>query len=403
MTCWYAITKAETLEQLGVQTDVGLSAAEARQRLEQFGPNELIERGLKSPWKILWEQLTGVLVIVLFVAAMISLALGDVKDAVVIMAIVVLNAAIGFHQEYRADRAMAALKKMAAPKVRVRRDGHVLELNCQEITVGDIVLLEAGSAVPADGRLLEAVNLRTQEAALTGESEPVEKDAAATFPADTALGDRLNTAFMGTTVTYGRGVMAITDVGMQTELGNIASMIQTVGGEPTPLQRRLDRLGKVLAVVVLIIVAIVFLLGLARVDFARETASEQVKVLFLTAVSMAVAAVPEGLPAVVTIALAIGAQRMLRRHALIRKLPAVESLGSVTVICSDKTGTLTKNEMTVTALDVLGRRVDIREQYSEQGSELRVSGSDMLELSNHPALALRRWSVVQRCTARGGG
>jgi len=385
---WQSTTIDEALQRLEVDLDTGLSEQQTRQRLEKYGPNELIEHGMKSPWKILWEQLTGLLIVVLIVAALISFFLGDVADAVAILAIVVLNALIGFRQEYRAERAMAALKKMAAPVVRVRREGHVLEVPSPEITVGDVVLLEAGSAVPADGRLVETANLRVEEAALTGESAPIDKHAPGTFDSDTPLGDRLNMAYSGTAVTYGRATMVVTDVGMQTELGHIATMIQTVSGEPTPLQRRLDRLGKVLSAVVLVIVAIVFVMGLMRLDWSSAERTEQIKVLFLTAVSMAVAAVPEGLPAVVTIALALGAQKMLQRHALIRKLPAVETLGSVTTICSDKTGTLTKNEMTVAVLDVLGRRVDVTEHVQANRSELRVSAGDVLALSQHPALAL---------------
>ena len=388
MTTWHQETAEATIDRLNVQPSDGLPDAEATRRLAQHGRNELIDRGLKSPWNIFWQQLSGVLIVVLLVAALISVLLGDVEDAVVIMAIVALNAAIGFRQEYRAERAMAALKKMAAPTVRVRRGGHVVDVPSPEITVGDIVLIEAGSAVPADGRLLETANLRIQEAALTGESEPVDKDAGAVCPADTALGDRHNMAFMGTAVTYGRGVMAVTSVGMQTELGSIATMIQQVGGEPTPLQRRLDRLGKRLAAAVLVIVVLVFLIGLARIDFAASAAYDQIKVLFLTAVSLAVAAVPEGLPAVVTIALAVAAQRMLRRRTLIRQLPAVETLGSVTAICSDKTGTLTKNEMTVTVLDVAGCQVDITEDTLGRRAELHVSPQDVIELGEHPTLGL---------------
>jgi Ca2+-transporting ATPase len=314
--------------------------------LAEHGPNELVERGLKSPWRILWEQLTGLMVVILIVAAVVSGALGDWKDAIAILAIVVLNAVLGFSQEFRAEKAMAALKQLAVPTVKVRRDGHVGETSARELVPGDVALLEAGALVPADGRLLESVNLRVDEAALTGESEPVEKRTGALSKPDLPVGDRLNMVYMGTVVTYGRGVAVITDTGMNTELGRIAEMIQTVEREPTPLQRRLEQLGKGLAVAALVIVAVVFLLGLLR--------GEDWQLMLLTSISMAVAAVPEGLPAVVTIALALGAQRMLKRQALIRKLPAVETLGSVTVICSDKTGTLTENRMTVTVLDVLG-------------------------------------------------
>jgi Ca2+-transporting ATPase len=346
MPDWYRTDANEVLARLNTDAEAGLGSAEARQRLAQYGANELVERGVKSPWRILWEQLTGLMVVILIVAAVVSGALGDWKDAIAIMAIVVLNALLGLSQEFRAEKAMAALKKLAVPVVKVRRDGHIVEISARELVPGDVVLLEAGALVPADGRLLESVNLRVDEAALTGESEPVEKETLTLDKPDLPVGDRLNMVYMGTVVTYGRGMAIITETGMSTELGHIAEMIQTVEREPTPLQRRLEQLGRGLAVAALVIVAVVFLLGLLR--------GEDWQLMLLTAISMAVAAVPEGLPAVVTIALALGAQRMLKRQALIRKLPAVETLGSVTVICSDKTGTLTENRMTVTVLDVLG-------------------------------------------------
>jgi len=352
MTDWYRTEGADVLSDLKTRLGQGLAQAEAERRLAEYGPNELIERGVKSPWRILWEQLTAVMVVILIVSAVISAFLGDYEDAIAIMAIVVLNAILGFTQEYRAEKAMAALKKLAVPTVKVRRDGQVREISARELVPGDIVLLEAGVLVPADGRLVECMNLRTQEAALTGESEPVEKHPNALAGIDLSLGDRKNMVYMGTVVTYGRGLAVVTETGMHTELGHIAEMIQTVEREPTPLQRRLEQLGRGLAIAALAIVTVVFVLGLLRGEDAR--------LMFLTAISMAVAAVPEGLPAVVTIALALGAQRMLKRQALIRKLPAVETLGSVTFICSDKTGTLTENRMTVTVLDVMGetQRVD---------------------------------------------
>ena len=382
MPVWHELSISAAVEQLAVDSSRGLTAEEVATRQKEHGPNELEEHGAKSPWTILWEQLTGILVIVLIVAAGVSLFLGDYPDAIVILIIVVLNALIGFRQEYKAEKSMAALKKMSSPTVTVRRAGHVKEVPSTELTVGDIVLLEAGSAIPADGRLLETVNLRVQEAALTGESAAVEKHCEETFEEETPLGDRLNVAYMGTAVSYGRGTMAVTAIGMQTKLGHIANMIQSVAPEQTPLQKRLDRLGKILAGAVLVIVVVLFVIGWMR-------GQETIETLFLTSVSLAVAAVPEGLPAVVTIALALGAQRMLKRKALIRKLPAVETLGSVTTICSDKTGTLTKNEMTVTVLDVVGRRVDVTQGEADDGtSHLTTSEKDRLELSEHPALAL---------------
>lgn len=358
MTEWYHMNPRDVLEAFGSDRELGLSAAEAKTRLEKFGPNELIDRGVKSPWKILFEQFTDTMVVVLIIAAAISGFLGEIQDAIAIVVIVVLNALLGFRQEYQAEQAMAALKKLAVPTVRVRRNGRVQEISSRELVRGDIVLLEAGNLVPADCRILESANLSTQEAALTGESEPVakfaeeiavhkEKDDKTHIP----LAERKNMVYMGTVVTYGRGTVLVTSTGMQTELGSIAEMMQTAGQEDTPLQKRLDQLGKGLAVAAAFLVAIVFVLGWLR--------GEELKELFLTSISLAVAAIPEGLPAVVTIALALGARRMLRRRALIRKLPAVEALGSVTVICSDKTGTLTENRMTVTVLDVAENRIDL--------------------------------------------
>ncbi len=342
---WYRKTSEDTLSFLNTDLDQGLSSVETQHRLAKHGSNELIERGLKSPWLILWEQLTATMVVILIIAAVISALLGDYKDAIAIMAIVILNAILGFTQEYRAEVALAALKKLAVPLVRVRRDRQVCEISARALVPGDILLLEAGSAVPADARMIESANLRVQEAALTGELEPVEKETTA-LTGELPLGDRRNMVYKGTVATYGRGVAVIVATGMNTELGHIAEMIQTVKREPTPLQRRLEQLGRGLAFAALGIVAIVFVLGLLR--------GEDLRLMFLTAISMAVAAIPEGLPAVVTISLALGAQRMLKRQSLIRNLPAVETLGSVDVICSDKTGTLTENRMTVTTLDVLG-------------------------------------------------
>ncbi|MGQ9501047.1 MAG: cation-translocating P-type ATPase [Anaerolineae bacterium] len=360
MSDWYRLDFSEVLARLQTDLDQGLSQTEVERRLGEYGPNELIERGLKSPWLILWEQLTALMVLILIVAAIVSAALGDYKDAAAIGAIIVLNAALGFIQEYRAEKAILALKKLAVPRVRVRRDGHMQEISAHDLVPGDIVLLEAGTLVPVDGRLIESINLQVQESALTGESAPIEKVVEALPDEHLALADRRNMVYMGTMVTYGRGTMVATETGMRTELGRIADMIQAVKQEQTPLQRRMDQLGRGLAIAALGIVALVFFLGVLR--------GEDLRLMFLTAISMAVAAVPEGLPAVVTIALALGAQRMLKRHALIRKLPAVETLGSVTVICSDKTGTLTENRMTVTVLDVAGHTINLTEMLERRGA-----------------------------------
>jgi Ca2+-transporting ATPase len=351
---WHKQNAQEVLEELDSNLEKGLSPEQAARRFEEVGPNELVDRGTKNPWLILWEQFTETMVVILIIAAIISAFVGDLKDAVAIVAIVILNALLGFRQEYQAERAMAALKKLAVPKVRVRRNGHLQEIEALKLVPGDIVLLESGNLVPADLRLVESVNLRTQEAAMTGESEPVVKLVETIQQDNLALADRRNMVYMGTVVTYGRGTGVVIATGMQTELGGIAELMQSAGQEKTPLQRRLDQLGKGLALAAGVLVAVVFVLGLLR--------GENLEVLFLTSISIAVAAVPEGLPAVVTIALALGARRMLKRKALIRKLPAVETLGSVTVICSDKTGTLTENRMTVTILDFADHQIDLTEE-----------------------------------------
>jgi Ca2+-transporting ATPase len=299
------------------------------------------------------------MVVILIVAAAVSAFLGEYNDVIVIMAIVVLNAILGFTQEYRAERAIAALKKLAVPTVKVRREGQIEEISARELVPGDVVFLETGDVLPADGRILESVNLRVQEAALTGESEAVGKYTQALEKDDLPLGDRRNMVYMGTTVTYGRGTAVITGTGMNTELGKIADLIQDVESEETPLQRRMGHLGKTLAWIAMGIIAVVIVLGLFR--------NEEIEELILTGIAMAVAAVPEGLPAVVAITLALGSQRMLKRNALIRKLPAVETLGSVTVICSDKTGTLTENRMTVTVLDVVGHTEEIEALEDKKG------------------------------------
>ncbi len=356
---WYTLTVEETAEKLKTDSAQGLSTAEVSRRLQQYGPNELVDRGGPGTFTILLNQFKEVMVIILIIAALVSIALGEVLDFVVIIAIVVINAALGFSQEFRAEKAMDALKKLAVPTVRVRREGQIIELSSEHLVPGDMVILETGNLVPADGRLIEGVNLRAQEAALTGESEPVEKSLAIPEGRDLQIGDRSNMVYMGTSITYGRGVILVTETGMNTELGHIADLIQEVEDEQTPLQKRLDKLGRTLALAAMAIIALVVVTGLLR--------GEEPEILFLTGISMAIAAVPEGLPAVVTVTLALGSQRLLKRKALIRKLPAVETLGSVTVICSDKTGTLTENKMTVTILDVAGNRQDIETLVSRRG------------------------------------
>jgi len=382
VTGWHHLSVEEVLRQVAGEAR-GLTSQEAEGRLAQHGPNELVQTGIKSPWRILLEQFTSILIIILIIAAIVSGILGDYVEAIAIMAIVFLNGLLGFRQEYRAEKTMAALRQLAAPLVRVRREGQVREVPARELVRGDVVLIEAGNLVPADCRIIQSASLRVQEAALTGESEAVEKSVGALAGEEVPLADRLNMLFMGTAATYGRGEAVVVATGMETELGRIAGMIQGVEQEPTPLQKRLAQLGRWLAAAALVLVVIIFAQGILR--------GEGTRIMFLTAVSMAVAAVPEGLPAVVTISLSMGAQRMLRRHALIRKLPAVETLGSVTVICSDKTGTLTENRMTVVILDVAGDQVDLHHEI-RRGQSARMRADDAGQaadlLAERPAIAL---------------
>jgi Ca2+-transporting ATPase len=377
---WYQLGADEACRELETDATQGLTGQQAAQRVEQYGANELVERAGRSPWQILWEQLSGVMTVILVVAAVISIYLHEPVDAVVILAIVVLNAALGFYQEFKAERSMAALKRMSVPQVRVRRAGDVQEISARELVPGDIVLLETGNVVPADGRIVEGVNLRIQESALTGESVAVEKQADLVFAMDKPLADRRNMSYMGTIVTYGHGRILVTATGMQTQLGQIADMIQSVGVETTPLQRRLNQLGKVLAAIALAIVAAIFVIGwLQGAEFTE---------LFMTAVSLAVAAVPEAMTAIVTIALSLGAQRMLKRRALIRKLPAVETLGSVSVICTDKTGTLTENRMTVTVIDMADHQLQVSPRTGATPSELITEEGDAVDDDLRPTLDL---------------
>ncbi|MBN1315098.1 MAG: cation-translocating P-type ATPase [Anaerolineales bacterium] len=327
------------LSKLSTHLTQGLTDDEAAARLEKVGPNELQERPRPTFWNLLLGQFNNFLIIILLVSSIVSLILGEILDASAILAIVILNAVLGVVQESKAEEALAALKKMAAPEAKVLRSGHLVTVPSRTLVPGDIVFLEAGHYVPTDLRLVEAVNLKIDEASLTGESHPVQKDAQVVLDREIPLGDRKNSAFMGAIVTYGRGKGIVTATGMHTQFGLIAEMIQSYEEEPTPLQIKLDQLGHWLGIGCLVVCGIVGLLGVLRGLPLLE--------MFMTAVSLAIAAVPEGLPAVVTICLALGMQEMIRRNALIRRLPAVETLGSATVICSDKTGTLTQNEMMV--------------------------------------------------------
>lgn len=366
---WHQKEIGEVFEELHSSFQ-GLSLEEAQQRLQQYGQNELTEKKKTSLFMMFLSQFRDFMIIVLIAAAIISGIIGELSDTIAIIVIVCLNAVIGFVQEYRAEKAMAALKKMAAPGATIMRDGMPANIAAVQIVPGDIAILEAGMVVPADMRLVEAFRLTVEEAALTGESASVEKHVKALRDEDLPLGDRKNMAYKGTLVSYGRGMGAVFATGMDTELGKIATMIQEEEETKTPLQKRLAAFGQKIALAVLAICIIVFGIGLLR--------GAPPLLMLLTAISLAVAAIPEALPAVVTIALALGARKMVQLNALIRKLPAVETLGSVTYICSDKTGTLTLNRMTVEEIFADGKEVPSKDFEPAKGKELFTA----LALSN---------------------
>src|SRR5687767_5868433 len=361
---WHTLTVDQTLEKLQSSAR-GLTVAEAARRLNEFGPNELQAAGRISPWTILLEQFKNVLIIILLLATALSAFLGHGVEAIAITVIVLFAVVLGFVQEFRAERAIEALREMAAPTATVLRDGVESEVPARELVPGDVILLRAGDRVPADARLLEAANLQVEEAALTGESVPVEKHTAALPTAELGVGDRRNMVYAGTAATYGRGRAAVAATGMSTEFGQIAQMLQTVETGKTPLQENLDKVGRALAIGALVVVALIVVLGLVRGQPLLE--------MVIFGIALAVAVVPEALPAVVTISLAIGVQRMVKRHALIRRLTAVEALGSVTVICSDKTGTLTRDEMTARRILVGGSTLEVSGAgYEPRGAFLRA-------------------------------
>ncbi len=361
---WYLMDREDAAKALETDIHTGLTPEEAARRLEKYGPNELEAQAARSIWDMLLDQFKDVLVLMLIGAALISGLVGEIEDSLIILLIVVLNGILGVVQESKAENSLAALRKLSAPAAAVVRGGKVKQIPARELVPGDVILLEAGTNIPADARLVEAANLRCEEAALTGESVPVEKSTIPLDDPEAGLGDRVNMVFSGTSAVYGRGRAVVVGTGMQTEIGKIASMIQKAPQEPTPLQIKLAELGKTLGVVALILVVGVFVMGLLRGEPAFE--------MFMTAISLAVAAIPEGLPAIVTIVLALGVQRMARRRAIIRKLPAVETLGTATVIASDKTGTLTQNEMTVTHVYVNGRMLEVTGQGYEPAGEFRL-------------------------------
>ncbi len=379
---WYQLGRDEVLQRLATSREQGLSEQEAAARLEKFGHNRLEEAPPPSILAMLWEQFNNFVIWLLVAAAAVSGFLGEWLEAGAILAIVVLNAGFGIIQERRAEHALAALRKLAAPDAQVLRGGKRRTVPAGEVVPGDIVFLEAGNYIPADLRLLEAVNLRIEEAALTGESVPVEKTASRLQGEDIPLGDRTNTAFMGTLVSYGRGHGIVVNTGMRTQIGLIAQMLQSVKQEPTPLQRRLDQLGRTLGIAALFICGLVFAIGYFRGHDPLD--------MFLIAVGLAIAAVPEGLPAVVTISLALGMREMITRNALVRRLSSVETLGSATVIGSDKTGTLTQNEMTVTRIWVDGQFIEVTGSGYMPRGEFLIDGKP-IDLTKYPAACTVLW------------
>ncbi len=373
---WHSLEVDKTVQLLDSDRNNGLSSPEVQQRQQKYGLNELEETGGRSPLSILIDQFKNIMLLMLIAVAVVS-AILDLrgnnfpKDAIAITLIVVLNGILGYVQESRAEKALAALKRLSAPLVRVQRDGKLSEVAAKELVPGDIMLLEAGVQLAADGRLIEESNLQVRESALTGESQAAEKQADLQLPEETSLGDRINLVFQGTEVVQGRAKVIVTGTGMQTELGKIAAMLQAVESEPTPLQQRMSQLGNVLVTGSLILVAIVVIGGVLR---SGVGAFEE---LLEVSLSMAVAVVPEGLPAVITVTLALGTQRMVQRQALIRKLPAVETLGSVTTICSDKTGTLTQNKMVVQAVELNNKSLRVIGEGYEPRGEFQVNGQQI--------------------------
>jgi Ca2+-transporting ATPase len=366
--------------------DHGLSSQVVEERLTESGYNELREQPRPGFWSMLLAQFNNFVVIILIVASLISLLLGDYIEAGAILTIVILNAILGVVQESKAEQALAALQKMTAPEADVVRDGYRLTIASREVVPGDMVVLETGNYVPADVRLIESANLRIEEASLTGESVPVSKNADAIIENEAAIGDRDNSAFMSTMVTYGRGRGIVTETGMRTEIGKIAELLQSYEAEPTPLQVKLDKLGRTLGIAALTVCGLVFVLGVLR-NPSGTPLSETMLEMFIVAVSLAIAAVPEGLPAVVTIVLALGMQRMIKRHALLRKLPAVETLGSATAICSDKTGTLTQNKMTGVRMWAGGHLISVSGEGYRPHGEFAIEGQPV-DLDRNQAVAL---------------
>ncbi|MDO9334725.1 MAG: cation-translocating P-type ATPase [Dehalococcoidales bacterium] len=379
---WHDKTITDVVKSLGSSLH-GLTSDEAKRRLDEVGPNEIKQEKKISPWALLLSQFKSILVIILLVAVALSAVIGivnwepgaglpeEITDAIVILAIVIAVVILGFIQEYRSGKALDALKKMAALTATVIRDGIENEIPAWELVPGDIVVLSTGDRIPADLRLIESANLSTQEAALTGESTPIEKTTAVIDGIDISIGDRKNMAYTGTVVTYGRGRGIVATTGMQTEFGKIATMLQDVVEEETPLQKNLGKVGKMLGIACIVIVAIVVVMSILR---GHITSIDKIMDMFIWGVSLAVAAVPEALPAVVVISLSIGVQKMVKRHALVRRLSAVETLGCTTVICSDKTGTLTQDQMTVRQIYINGKLIHVTGAGYEPKGEFQIDG-----------------------------
>ena len=380
---WHRLDAAQAAAGQGTDPAHGLDAAEAATRLARHGENRLAEKPPRSKWLAFLDQFRSLLILVLIGAAALAGAIGDLKDAVVILAVVLFNAVLGFWQEHRAEATLAALKKMLSPVARVKRGGQVEELAAAQLVPGDLVMLEAGDRVPADGRLLACHSVEIDEAALTGESHPVAKDAERTVAAESPLAERVNMAYMNTVVTRGRAELLVTATGMATEMGRLSGMLAQAEAGPTPLQVQLDVLGRRLALIAGIVIALIFALGWAR--------GEPLVQIVLTSIALAVAAIPEGLPAVVTVTLAIGMHRMAQHRAIVKKLAAVETLGCTTVICSDKTGTLTMNQMTARAVACQGLRLAVSgEGYAAAGAIAAPDGEappEMQRLLHAAALA----------------
>lgn len=379
---WHSLGPTAVASVLETSLATGLSAREAERRLGRDGPNEIRQARKASALKMLVDQFGDFMVLVLMAAAGVSVALGETADAIAILAIVALNGVLGFLQEYRAERSLEALKELAAPSARVIRDGVLTEVKAREVVPGDLLVVEVGDRIPADARLVDAMVLEAEESALTGESLPVAKRSDVLLPAATPLADRRNMVFTGTVVTRGHGKAVVVATGMDTEIGRIAHLMQEEKDEPTPLQQRLEHLGRTLVLVCVGTCALVSAVGMLRGEGVIE--------MFLAGVSLAVAAIPEGLPAIVTIALALGVQRMSTRNAIVRRLPAVETLGCTTVICSDKTGTLTRNEMTLTEFDLAGRVIEVTGTgYAPHGQFVDAGKALDPSRDEHLALALR--------------